>query len=227
MTKFKATLFCFSVIFLLLWSQANAQSCSNYCRTHNHSTTSKIDLGYSGRNYCSEFSACSIDRDLSGATGEELQRYKTEKTQDGETFSDWTAPDFTLPTTTGDRVSLSDYRGQLVALIFMSGHCSHCFDTHKILPDLQDKYASKGLAVLPVYINSGSVKDVRYWSKEMNLNYPLLVSQSTDISRLYDSRMVPSFFLIDREGKITKKFVGYKSKSTLDRAFAELVNSRS
>ena len=181
MTKFKAILFCFSVIFLLLWSQANAQSCGNYCRTHNHSTTSNIDLSYSGRNYCSEFSACSIDRDLSGATGEELQRYKTEKTQDGETFSDWTAPDFTLPTTTGDRVSLSDYRGQLVALILMSGHCSHCFDTHKILPDLQDKYASKGLAVLPVYINSGSVKDVRYWSKEMNLNYSLLVSQSTDI----------------------------------------------
>ena len=92
---------------------------------------------------------------------------------------------------------------------------------------MQDKYAPKGLAVLPVYINSGSLEGVRGWSKEMDLNYPILVSRGTDISRLYDSRMVPSFFLIDRKGKITKKFVGYKSKSTLDRAFAELVNSRS
>ncbi|NIR47288.1 TlpA family protein disulfide reductase [candidate division KSB1 bacterium] len=218
-------LLCLAVVSFLRNGKVAAQSCGQSCQAYSHNGGGNLDSDTQVcTNYCSEFSACSIDRDLSGASGEELERYKQEKAQDGQTFSDWTAPDFTLPSTKGKRVSLSDFRGQSVVLIFMSGHCNHCFDTHKFLPDLQEKYRSNGLVVLPVYINSGSVEDVRTWSKHMDLNYPLLVSQSRDISRLYNSRMVPSFFLIDREGKINRKFVGYKSKSTLDEAFQELVN---
>ncbi|MGH7492615.1 MAG: peroxiredoxin family protein, partial [bacterium] len=62
------------------------------------------------------------------------------------------------------------------------------------------------------------------WSVELNLSYDLLVSESKDISQAYDSRMVPSTFLITREGMITKKFVGFKDKVVLDDAFRELVS---
>ncbi len=37
--------------------------------------------------------------------------------------------------------------------------------------------------------------------------------------------MVPSTFLIDKQGKLTRKLVGFKDKATLDRAFGELVGS--
>lgn len=175
--------------------------------------------------YCSKYSACSVDRDLSGAAGEELERYRLEKSQDWATFTDWFAPDFTLPSIAGERVSLADFRGRPVVLIFMAGHCNHCLDTHDILPELQEKYAATGLVVLPVYVNSGSVEDVKSWIQQLDLNYPILVSKDKAICEPYGSRMVPTFFLIDREGEIVKKLVGYKSASILDRAFAELVRS--
>jgi len=41
-------------------------------------------------------------------------------------------------------------------------------------------------------------------------------------SQAYDSRMVPSTFLIDRKGRVTKKFVGFKDEGVLDQAFGEL-----
>lgn len=185
------------------------------------------DLGGPACGNCSQFSACSVDRDLSGATGEELQRYQLEKSQDGTTFTDWRAPDFTLPTTAGDQVSLSEYRGKPVALVFLSGHCSHSFDTLPILSELKQKYQKQGLIVLPVYVNSGSVADVKSWSSRMDLSFPLVVSQNKAISGAYGSRMVPSTFLIDRKGRVTKKYVGYKDRKTLDQAFQELVRSRS
>ena len=177
-----------------------------------------------GGGYCSKFSACSVDRDLSGATGEELTRYQLEKSQDGNEFTDWAAPDFTLPTTDSRTVSLSDYRGKPVAVVFLSGHCSHSFDTLPILTEMNKKYGSE-LAILPVYVNSGSVENVLTWSAEMNLGFPLIVSQSKEISNAYNSRMVPSTFLIDRNGQLTKKYVGYKDQAILDKAFAALIRS--
>ena len=180
-----------------------------------------------GGGYCSKFSACSVDRDLSGATGEELERYKLEKSQDGTTFTDFMAPDFTLPTTDGKEITLSDYQGKPVAVIFLSGHCSHSLDTLPILTELTKKYESRDLVILPVYVNSGSVEDVKTWSSEMNLGYPLIVSKNKDLSKAYNSRMVPSTFLIDREGRVVKKLVGYKDKSILDQAFNGLVGLRS
>ncbi|MGH7449897.1 MAG: peroxiredoxin family protein [bacterium] len=177
-----------------------------------------------GANNCVKFSACSVDRDLSSATGEELERYTQEKSQDGAAFKDWHAPDFTLPTTAGHRVRLSAHRGKPVALVFLSGHCNHSHDTLPTLAELKAKYESRGLVLLPVFVNSGSAEDLNSWTSELNLGYDLLVSEGKEISKAYDSRMVPSTFLIDREGRITKKFVGYKDKSTLDRAFGELVS---
>jgi hypothetical protein len=51
-----------------------------------------------------------------------------------------------------------------------------------------------------------------------------VISEGKEIAKAYDSRMVPSTFLIDREGRVTKKLVGYKDQSTLDQALDELVS---
>jgi len=117
------------------------------------------------------------------------------------------------------KVTLSDYHGKPAAIVFLSGHCSHSFDTLPILTELHKKYG-QDVTILPVYVNSGSVDNVLTWSAEMNPGYPLTVSQSKDISKAYNSRMVPSTFLIDKEGHITKKYVGYKDQTTLEKAFA-------
>ena len=178
-----------------------------------------------GGGYCSKFSACSVDRNLNNASGEELARYQKEVARDGTTFADWAAPDFELPTTAGKTVSLSDYRGKNVALVFLSGHCYHSLDTLPILAELRQKYADKGLEILPVFINSGSPDDVKSRAWELDIDYPLLVSESKELSKAYESRMVPSTFLINEEGKITRKLVGFKDKEALETALEELVRS--
>ena len=174
---------------------------------------------------CSKYNACSVDRNLALADGEELARYEKEVAQDGSTFDDWTAPDFELPDTTGGSVSLSDYRGKNVALVFLSAHCFHSVDTLPILTKLKRKYAAEGLEIVPVFINSGDVDDVRSRALEMDVDYALVVSEDKQISKVYDSRMVPSTFLIDKQGRVTKKLVGFKDEATLDEAIAALVRS--
>ena len=179
-----------------------------------------------GASNCVRFSACSIDRNLSGATGAELARYEEERALDGRPLADWAAPDFTLPSLAGASVSLADFRGENVALVFLSGHCTHCLQSLASLDELWGKYRSAGLVVMPVYINSGSVDDVVSWISTLGLDMPILVAESRELSERYDFRMVPTTFLIDRNGKVTRKLVGQKDRDDLDEAFAELAASR-
>ena len=71
----------------------------------------------------------------------------------------------------------------------------------------------------------GGVDDVASRAYELGVDYPLVVSEDKAISKAYDSRMVPSTFLIDAQGRVTRKLVGFKSREALDEALAELARS--
>jgi peroxiredoxin len=184
----------------------------------------EFDLASLGGN-CSRYNACSVDHNLMNATGEELERYRKEVALDGTLFTGRVAPDFTLPNTAGRQVSLSDHRGQHVAVVFLSAHCYHSLDTLPILAELRQEYTEEELTILPIFINSGNVEDLSSRAWEWEVDYPLVVSEGKQISEVYDSRMVPSTFLIDEQGNLIKRLVGFKDKATLDQAFRELVGS--
>lgn len=177
----------------------------------------------SGGGNCAEFGACSVDKNLMGASGDELARYNEEKATDGKSYIAWRAPDFTLRSTAGGDVSLSDYRGRPVALVLMATHCNHCVDTVPILKELRAKYESTDLVVLPVVVNGKSVKDVKKWAEATAADFPLLVARDKELSKRYETRLVPATFLINEKGYVTKKLVTFKDRDGLDVAFAELV----
>jgi peroxiredoxin len=173
---------------------------------------------------CAEFGACTIDKNLMGAKSGELAKYTAEKETSGQAFADWRAPDFTLPATSGGEVSLSAYRGRPVALVLMAAHCYHCVDTMPILNKLSAKYASAGLVVLPVMVN-GSIEGAREWAKTTGAGVPILVAKGQDLSKKYETRLVPATFLINGDGYVTKKYVTFQKESDLDVALAELVRA--
>ena len=176
---------------------------------------------------CATFSACSIDRNLNGATGEELARYQTEKAEDGKNYSNLPAPAFTLPMTDGNQVSLADFNGKPVAIVTLSVHCYHSMETLPILTNLKKKYESQGLTILPVFVNATSVEDIQATIEGFELDFPVGVAKGKALSESYNSRMVPSTFLIDSQGNIAKKLVGQKDETTLDHAFGELLTASS
>ncbi len=114
------------------------------------------------------------------------------------------APLFTQKDTSGNPVSLADLKGKVLLIDFWASWCEPC---RAASPNLKTQYAlykSKGLEIVSVSIDNKR----NSWLnaiKEDNLPW-LQVSdlkgQENDVARLYGIKGVPSFFLIDRDGKI-------------------------
>ena len=129
------------------------------------------------------------------------------------------APDFTLATTTGELVSMSDLRGKVILLNFWGTWCGPC---RMELPDfvkLYDKYNKDGLEIVGITIRRGeSIKDVAKFQEQWGLNYLLLNdingNEVSEVTMAYSQAIgqmingIPTTLVIDREGFIVNGFIG-------------------
>src|SRR5579859_6407443 len=67
------------------------------------------------------------------------------------------APDFKLPDTNGKTVSLADFRGKPVLVMFICNHCPFVKHIRSALAQLGRDYQSRGVGI--VAINSNDVKN--------------------------------------------------------------------
>ena len=118
------------------------------------------------------------------------------------------APDFTLPASTGQDITLSSYRGQShVVLVFypldFSPVCSMQLPEYS---GSQDDFTDAGAVVLG--INRDSVYAHRAWAAEYGIEVPLLADMQLEVARQYgvaiDERGISgrAVFVIDREGVV-------------------------
>lgn len=119
------------------------------------------------------------------------------------------APNFSLPDTEGNIVSLADFEeSPALLVIFM---CNHCPFVKHILSDLvrlAKEYQAKGVAV--VGINSNDVANYPEDSPEMmarlvedsGFTFPYLYDETQEVAKAYQAACTPDFFLFDKESKL-------------------------
>jgi methylamine dehydrogenase accessory protein MauD len=111
------------------------------------------------------------------------------------------APDFTLPSFNGQDVSLRDFTGRKVLLVFVQPGCGPC---HAIVPEL-NRLASRGDEVQVLAINNGTPEDVRKWAAETGARFPVVAQQALSVSKRYEVFATPFAFLIDEQTVVRSK----------------------
>jgi peroxiredoxin len=111
------------------------------------------------------------------------------------------APEFAASDLDGRLVTLSDYRGERVLLVFSDPTCGPCDALARELAGLE---ANSSPAMRVVIISRGSIEENRLKATEHGLRFPVVIQQGWSISKLYGIFETPVGFLIDGEGVIER-----------------------
>jgi len=121
------------------------------------------------------------------------------------------APDFTLNTLDGQEMTLSKLKGKVVLLDFWATWCAPCREAIPHLINLQKTYQEKGVEVIGMNVDKGDVETVRRFVKSMDIPYPITLTRE-EVSRNYGVTGLPTTILIDKEGRIRQKLLGFNSE---------------
>jgi cytochrome c biogenesis protein CcmG, thiol:disulfide interchange protein DsbE len=128
------------------------------------------------------------------------------------------APNFQLRDLTGNKVSLDEIRGNIVILDFWATWCPPCRMSIPELVDLQKRYKEKGVIILGISMDDPdgvTNNDLIAFSEKNNINYHILRADPKILMDYFGgaSISIPTMFLVDRQGKIAAKHVGFVAGS--------------
>lgn len=113
------------------------------------------------------------------------------------------APAFELPDLDGRRVSLEQFRGRRVLLVFFSPDCGFC---RALTPSLSQLDAGEA-APAPLLISMGEAEANRALLGEHGIGIPALLQQGGEVAAAYKAAGTPMACLVDEQGRIASALV--------------------
>jgi len=132
------------------------------------------------------------------------------------------APDFTLDTLDGKRITLSELRGKIVVVNFWATWCLPCRAETPALEKAYEQYKDSGVVILGLNLtNQDALSEVEAFVQEFELSYPILLDRDGSVGYLYQIKGLPTTFFINREGTIRTVLVGGPMSETFIRSKIE------
>jgi thiol-disulfide isomerase/thioredoxin len=119
-------------------------------------------------------------------------------------------PDFEVPRLEGGTLKSVDLKGKVTVLDFWATWCEPCKNEIPDYNALQQKYAGKDFQIIGMTVESGSADEIKSEIKKqgLDLKYPLLVGDDKVVDAFGGLIGFPTTFLITKDGKIQRKFLG-------------------
>jgi peroxiredoxin len=127
------------------------------------------------------------------------------------------APDYTARTLQGEPVALSRFHGEVVLLNVWATWCTPCVQEMPALQRLHEDLSAQGLRIVAVSVDAaptplsgpaaaGTV--VHDFIERFGLTFTVLHDPAGKIQRVYQTKGLPSTYIIDRAGRIRRKVLG-------------------
>jgi cytochrome oxidase Cu insertion factor (SCO1/SenC/PrrC family) len=123
------------------------------------------------------------------------------------------AADLTINYPDGHTARVADYRGKVVAMVFISTTCPHCQHTTEVLTRLQNKFGSRGFQVLEASLDPDAKTAVPRFVEQFHPSFPVgyvdRINAATFLKFSPEVRQfLPFFTIIDRGGTVRFEATG-------------------
>lgn len=119
------------------------------------------------------------------------------------------APDVTFVNLQGTRIPLSSLRGKVVMVNFWATSCATCVKEMPQMVDTYNQFKAKGLDFVAVAMSDDPPNYVVNYAQTRQLPFTVALDPQSTLAQAFgDVKMTPTTFLIDKKGKIIKRYLG-------------------
>jgi len=122
----------------------------------------------------------------------------------------------------GQDYTLSQFKGKVVMINFFTFFCGPCREEMPDLNKIYQENKAKGFQTLGIALSSDPTQ-IRFLVKQLGLTYPVLTG-TDQVSKAYgDVVVVPTTFIIDKQGNIVEKIEGTRKKEEFEKKIQALM----
>ena len=135
-------------------------------------------------------------------------------------------PEFTYPSLAQVPWSLSEHKGKVVFVNFWATWCPPCREETPDLVRVHQRYRDQGVEFAGVSMDDDPYAVAPAFLKRYNVEYPTLVAPPDSLlAQAVES--LPTSFLIDRNGKVARTWIGIVREKELTAAIEALLAEKS
>jgi peroxiredoxin len=119
------------------------------------------------------------------------------------------APPVTFISLSGEKISTESLRGKVVMVNFWATSCVSCVREMPQMVDTYNKFKGQGLEFVAVAMKYDPPNYVINFTETRKLPFKVALDSGGDIAKAFnDVEMTPTTFVIDKQGRIVKRYVG-------------------
>jgi peroxiredoxin len=119
------------------------------------------------------------------------------------------APEVRFATLAGERLTTSDLKGKVVLVNFWATSCVSCVKEMPKMVETYKKFAPRGYDMIAVAMSYDHPNQVAQFAAARGLPFKVALDGDGAIAKGFgEVRATPMSFLIDREGRIVKRYLG-------------------
>ncbi|KNH07659.1 Thiol:disulfide interchange protein tlpA [Candidatus Burkholderia brachyanthoides] len=136
-------------------------------------------------------------------------------------------PDVTFTLLSSQKISTAaDLKGKVYLINFWATSCETCMKEMPQMIDTYNTFKGRGLEFVAVAMNYDVPMYVNNYAQTRNLPFKVAMDDGSAAKKFGNVQLTPTTFVVDKDGKILKRYVGEPTFAELDQLLDKALDSK-
>ncbi|MCC8404295.1 TlpA family protein disulfide reductase [Paraburkholderia sp. MMS20-SJTN17] len=136
-------------------------------------------------------------------------------------------PDATFTLLSGQKLTTADLKGKVYLVNFWATSCDTCMKEMPQMVETYNRFKGQGLEFVAVAMNYDAPMYVTNYTQTRQLPFKVAMDDGSAARQFGNVQLTPTTFVIDKDGKILKRYVGEPQFAELDQLLAKALKGNS